>query len=161
METALVVVALLLCITGILGSVLPGLPGHPLNYIAMWCLQWAYAPFSNTVMIGFGVATLVVVLFEYFMPVWWAQKYGATRQGIIGSVIGMVLGIFFTPVGMVLGTLLGAIIGDMLAGRTTAEATRAGFATLIGTFVTIGIKLMLAGIMTSLIVYELIARLMS
>lgn len=159
MDAALIIVAVLLCMIGIAGSVLPGLPGHPLNYIAMWCVQWVYHPFSNTVLIVFGIATVVLILLEYFLPVWWAKKYGATREGIIGSVIGMVVGMVFTPIGMILGTLAGAIIGDMIAGRTTAEATRSGIATVFGTVITIGIKLILAGLMTSFIIYELIARL--
>lgn len=161
MDVALIVIAIVLCLLGIAGSVLPALPGHPLNYIAMWCVQWVYHPFSNTVLIVFGILTVIVLLFDYFMPVWWAKKYGATREGIIGSVIGMLAGIFFTPIGMILGTLAGAVIGDMIAGRTGPEAARSGMATLIGTFVAVGIKLLLAGIMTSFIIYKLIARLVS
>ncbi|MES2619900.1 MAG: DUF456 family protein [Bacteroidota bacterium] len=161
MDVILIILAIVLCIIGIVGSVLPALPGHPLNYIAMWCVQWVYHPFSNTVLTVFGILTVVVILFDYLMPVWWAKKYGATRQGIIGSIIGMLSGIFFTPIGMILGTLAGAIIGDMLAGRTGPEAARSGMATLIGTFVAVGVKVLLAGIMTSYIMYELIAKLLS
>ena len=158
MEAALIVIALILCIIGIAGSILPGLPGHPLNYIAMWCVQWAYHPFTTITLVFFGVATLLLMVFEYFVPVWWAKKYGATRAGIIGSIVGMLVGIVFTPIGMVFGTLAGAIIGDLIAGRSGPEAVRSGLASVIGTFVSIGIKLLLAGVMTSLIIYEVIAH---
>jgi uncharacterized protein len=156
MDTVLIITAIILSILGIIGSVLPALPGHPLNYMAMWCVQWVYHSFSTTTLIVFGVLTVVLIILEYVLPIWWAKKFGATREGIIGSAIGMVLGFFFTPIGMILGTLVGAIIGDMIAGRTTGEATRSGIATVFGTFLTIGLKLLLAGLMTSFVIYELI-----
>jgi uncharacterized protein YqgC (DUF456 family) len=156
MTTVLIILAILLSLIGIFGSVVPGLPGHPLNYIALWCLQWAFHPFASTTLIVFGILTVVVLFLDYFVPIWTAKKYGATRQGIIGSLIGMMIGFFFTPVGMILGTIAGAIIGDMIAGKTHTEATRSGIATFVGTLVSIGMKLLLSSIMTSMVIYKLL-----
>ena len=157
METTLIILAILFSIIGIIGCIIPGLPGHPLNYIAMWCVQWAIHPFSNTLMIVFGILTVVVFALDYLIPLWTGKKFGATRQGIIGSIAGMMLGIFLTPVGMILGMIAGAIIGDMVAGRTGAQATKSGIATFIGTLASIGLKLVVGGIMTSIVAYKLIA----
>jgi uncharacterized protein YqgC (DUF456 family) len=84
------------------------------------------------------------------------KKYGATKQGIWGSVIGMLVGMFFTPVGMILGLLLGAIIGDMMGGRNTKDATKSGIATFFGTLVSLGTKLIVAGLISSFVVIEAI-----
>ena len=159
METALIILAILLSIIGIIGCIFPGLPGHPLNYIAMWCVQWAIHPFSNTLLIVFGILTVVVFALDYLIPIWTGKKFGATRLGIIGSILGMILGIFLTPVGMILGMIAGAIIGDMVAGRTGAQATKSGIATFMGTLLSIGLKLLIGGLMTSIIIYKLIAYL--
>ena len=160
METALIILAILLSIIGIIGCIIPGLPGHPLNYIAMWCVQWAIHPFSNTLLIVFGILTVFAL--DYLIPIWTGKKFGATRLGIIGSILGMILGIFLTPVGMILGMIagmiVGAIIGDMIAGRTGAQATKSGIATFIGTLASIGLKLVVGGIMTSIVAYKLIAK---
>lgn len=157
METALIILALLLSIVGIVGCIIPGLPGHPLNYIAMWCMQWAIHPFSNSLMIVFGILTVLVFALDYLIPIWTGKKFGATRQGIIGSMVGMMVGIFLTPVGMILGMISGAIIGDMIAGKSTLQATKSGIATFMGTLISIGLKLVVGGLMTSIIIYKLIA----
>ena len=156
MVTALIIIAVLLCIIGIIGCIVPGLPGVPLNFIAMLLLQWAFQPYNIAILIVFGVLTVIVTVLDYMIPVWTAKRFGATKLGIWGSVIGMVAGIFFTPIGMILGTLLGAIIGDLIAGRTATQATRAGLGSLFGTLVTIGIKLTLAAAMTFIVVYGII-----
>ena len=159
METALIILAILLSIIGIIGCIIPGLPGHPLNYIAMWCVQWAIHPFSNTLLIVFGILTVFVFALDYLIPIWTGKKFGATRQGIIESIFGMILGIFLTPVGMILGMIAGAIIGDMVAGRTGAQATKSGIATFMGTLLSIGLKLLFGGLMTTIIIYKLITYL--
>ena len=159
MDTLLIILAILLCIVGFIGSIIPGLPGHPLNYLAMWCIQWPLHPFTTTTLIVFGVLTVIVLVLDYLIPIWTGKKYGATRQGIIGSMIGMLLGIVFTPIGMLLGTFLGAIIGDMVAGRTTSQATRSGVATFMGTIISIGFKVALSGIMTFMVFYKLVVLL--
>jgi uncharacterized protein len=157
-HTLLIIIAILLSIVGIIGCFIPTLPGTPLNYIAMWLIQWAFHPFTLTALIIYGVLTIVILVLDYFMPVMVAKRYGATRQGIIGSMIGMVIGFFFTPVGMILGIIAGAIIGDMIGGRSPSQATRSGIATFAGTLLSIGLKLLLSGVITGLIAYELVKR---
>lgn len=156
MSTALIILSILLAITGIVGSIIPGLPGHPLNYIAMWLLQWSIGPFSIAILITFGILTVLILILDYLIPIIAAKKYGATKLGIIGSILGMMIGFFFTPIGMIIGTIAGAIAGDMISGRTGAQATKSGIATFIGTLASTGMKLVLSGLMTGMIVYEVI-----
>lgn len=154
MEILLIAIALILSIIGIIGCIIPGLPGHPINYLALWFMQWAIHPFSNTLLIVLGILTILVLVLDYVIPVWTGKKFGATRQGIAGSIIGMFIGMFLTPVGMILGMIAGAIIGDMMAGKSSVDATKSGIATFMGTLLSIGLKLVLAGFMTSLIVIK-------
>ena len=70
----------------------------------------------------------------------------------------MVAGMFLTPIGMILGILLGAIIGDLIAGRTTSQASKSGLATFTGTLMSIGLKLMISGTMLVLVVIEIISK---
>lgn len=99
---------------------------------------------------------MVVVVIDYYLPIWFAKKYGATRYGIIGSIVGMLLGILFTPIGMLAGLVLGAIIGDLIAGRTETQAMRSGLATVFGTLLTIGFKFVLACFMSWFLFYEIV-----
>lgn len=155
MDVVLIIIAVVLSIVGIIGSIVPGLPGHPLNYIALLIIQWVFKPFSIATLIVMGVFTLIVLILDYFIPIWTAKKYGATKQGIIGSILGMFIGMFFTPVGMIAGAFAGAVIGDMLAGKIVGQATKSGLATLFGTLLSIGFKLILSITMSSLIAYEI------
>jgi uncharacterized protein YqgC (DUF456 family) len=156
MDWLLITLAIILSFTGIFGCIIPGLPGHPLNYLAMWCIQWSMHSFETSSLIIFGILTVIVLILDYMVPIWTAKKYGATKQGIWGSIIGMIVGMFLGPLGMIIGTIAGAIIGDMMAGRSTSQATRSGMATFTGTLISIGLKLLLAGVMTSMVFYKII-----
>mgnify|MGYP001597832069 CR=1 FL=1 len=158
-DIILLIVALLLCIIGLVGCIVPGIPGPPLNFAGMLIVQYVQKPFETYTLIIFGIHTSAILVIDYLLPVWFAKKFGATKQGIWGSIIGMFIGMFFTPVGMILGLLLGAIIGDLLAGRTSREATRSGIATLFGTLLSVGMKLGLAGVIFTFVFYECVRSL--
>ncbi len=147
MDYLLILFSFLFCFTGLAGCIIPGLPGPPLNYVALILLQWAFKPFSVTFLIVWAVVVIIITILDYMLPIWTAKKFGATRQGIIGSIVGMILGIFFTPIGMIAGLIAGAILGDLIAGQQLHKAVGSGAATAFGTLLTIGIKLIVSGIM--------------
>jgi uncharacterized protein YqgC (DUF456 family) len=153
-DVLLISLSIILCIIGIVGCIIPGLPGTPFNYAGMLIVHWRLSTFETSTLIIFGILTAAVLVIDYMLPVWFAKKFGATKQGIWGSIIGMLLGFLFTPIGMILGMLIGAIAGDMLAGRTSGEATRSGIATFFGTLLSIGIKLGVSLVISVLVFYE-------
>jgi uncharacterized protein YqgC (DUF456 family) len=155
-DIILMTLALVLCIIGLIGCLAPALPGPPLSYAGMLLVQWLTAPFSVVTLIIFGILALVIIILDYYMPIWFAQKFGATRQGIIGSIIGMVVGFFFTPIGMIFGLLIGAIVGDMIGGRSSKEAAKSGIATFLGTLFAIGLKLSLAALISFFVLWEVV-----
>ena len=148
MEYFFIIIAVLLAIVGLIGCILPALPGLPFNYIALLIIQYYHKPFSSTFLIVTAVIVAVVMVLDYFLPAWTAKKFGATKQGIWGSIIGMIAGIIFTPIGMLLGMFAGAVIGDMMAGKETKDAFKSGIATFFGTLFSIGLKLICAGVLT-------------
>ncbi len=154
MDYLLILFSLLFCFAGLAGCIVPGLPGPPLNYISLIFLQWAFKPFTVTFLVVWAVVVIVITILDYMLPIWTAKKFGATRQGIIGSIAGMILGFFFTPIGMIAGLIAGAIIGDLIAGQQLHKAVGSGAATAFGTLLTIGIKLIISGIMAFYAVFE-------
>ena len=134
MEWLWIVLGASFIIVGILGCLLPVLPGPPISYAGMLLLQLTdNPPFeSKTLVIWFLVAAGVTLL-DYVVPVWGTRKYGGTRKGVWGSVIGLVVGIFFfPPIGIIVGPFAGAVIGEMLAGKQSNDAFRAGFGSFVG-----------------------------
>lgn len=148
MEIALIIAAVLLAFTGIVGCIVPGLPGPPLNYISILLIQWAFSPFTENFLLWWAAIVLVVTLLDYYLPVWVAKKIGASREGIIGSIIGMLAGLVIPPVGIVFGLIAGAIIGDMIAGKRLHEAVYSGLATAFGTLLSTGLKLIVSAVLT-------------
>jgi len=155
----LIVIGLILNIIGIIGVILPALPGIVLNYIALILLYIAKgeAEFSLRILIVFGIITLLVTLLDYILPLLGARKYGASRIGILGAVIGMLVGIlFFPPFGIIFGLLIGAFLGELIAGKEQSQALRAGFATFLGSLTSMVVQLLLAIVMTFYFLIHLI-----
>ena len=147
----IIITGIILNIIGILGVILPALPGIVLNYIALVLLYTVRgeAVFGIRILIVFGVLTFMVTLLDYILPILGAKKYGASRQGIWGAVIGMLIGmLFFPPLGIVFGLLIGAFVGEIMAGKEHSQALRAGLATFLGSLTSMVVKLVLAIVMT-------------
>jgi len=89
--------ALLVMLCGLVGSVLPGLPGAPLVLVAAIAhrLYFGAASASNWVLAGIVALTLLSFAFDYLASMFGAKKLGATWRGILGAAVGGLIGIFF------------------------------------------------------------------
>lgn len=95
-----------------------------------------------------AVLTILVTVLDYVVPAVGAKKYGASKAGLWGSILGMLLGIvFFPPWGMLIGAFAGAMAGELLAGRKGKTALRAGWGVFVGNMAGIGLKLALCTVM--------------
>ena len=119
---------------GLLGSLLPGLPGTPLVLLAAIAhrLYFGAAGVSNLVL-GLLVAfTLLSLALDYAATMLGAKKLGATRRGIVGAVVGGVMGLFFAVPGILLGPFLGALVFELTGGRELKASARAGLGATLG-----------------------------
>lgn len=144
MDVAILVFGLILALAGIIGCILPIIPGPIFSFLALILLSWTknWQVFSLTFLIVMGSLTALLIVLDYIAPALGAKKYGASKSGLWGSVIGMIIGIFFIPPwGMIVGAFVGALIGEFLAGKSGKKALRAGWGILIGNVLVIGLKL--------------------
>ncbi|MBN1275884.1 MAG: DUF456 domain-containing protein [Deltaproteobacteria bacterium] len=149
---------LIISLTGLIGCILPVIPGPPLSFLALLILSFAedWQPFSFRFLTIMGVLTVIVTLLDYVLMSAGAKKFGASKTGVWFSIFGMITGIFlFPPWGILLGALAGAITGELLSGRTGSMALRAGFGVFVGNIMGVGLKLALSGIMLFFYVTEL------
>lgn len=134
MELILTILAVVLMGIGVLGTFLPVLPGLGL----MWCVAALYGWFEGFQRItpGYlavmGVLVAIAMVGEHYARAWGARKFGGSRSGAWGAVIGSILGLFFLPIGLFLGPFLGAVLGELITGRQGKEAMRAGLGSMIG-----------------------------
>ena len=134
METVLIVLGIILLILGVLGCFLPVIPGPPLAYGSLIALQFSeYKPFTAEFLVIWACVTLVVVLLDYYIPIWGTKKFGGTKGGTWGATIGLVMGIFlFPPFGIIIGPFLGAFVGELINGQDSSKALRSAFGSFIG-----------------------------
>jgi uncharacterized protein YqgC (DUF456 family) len=147
----LIIVGIILNILGIIGIVVPALPGIILNYLTLILLyiNRGEGEIGLSALITFGLLTLLVTLLDYILPLVGAKKFGASRTGIIFAAIGMITGIiFFPPSNIFFGLLIGAFVGELIAGKNQSQAFKAGFVTFLGILTSMVVKLMLAVVMT-------------
>jgi len=137
-------------ITGILGCILPLLPGPPLNYAGLLLLHFTTRfQFSTDFLIFWAIITAIVYGLDIVIPVWGTKKFGGSKRGVWGSLIGLVAGIFFfPPFGIIIGPFLGAVIGELTAGKDSGAALKSGFGSFIGFITGTVLKLVASGIMT-------------
>ena len=133
MDIFLIILAGLCLLVGLAGSVLPVLPGVPISYVGILLLHFtSNIQFSIKFLIFWAVIVVLVQVLDYYIPIWGTKKFGGTKKGVWGSVIGMFVGLFFGPWGIILGPFIGAIIGEVIAGKKFKLAIKAGFGAFIG-----------------------------
>jgi uncharacterized protein YqgC (DUF456 family) len=128
LDNLLIIISFLLSIAGVIGCIVPGIPGPPLNFAAIILMKIAYPDqVSWIVLIFFGIITLAVTILDYAIPILGGKLFKASRSGIIGSTIGMLIGIFiFPPFGIFIGLVVGAIVGEIISGKTKIQAAKTG-----------------------------------
>ena len=116
MNIVLAVLAFILLLAGLIGSVLPIIPGPPLGYAGILVLQFSgYGNFSLPFLIILGVIIVVITVMDFILPAKMTKWFGGSRLAVIGSTLGLIVGMFFfPPIGLIAGPFLGALAGELI-----------------------------------------------
>ena len=153
MEIFLLVIAFLFMLIGIIGCIVPGLPGTPISYIGLWIAQATdKVDFSWQFMLIWGIVVIVITLLDYVVPAWGTKRYGGSKWGVWGSTIGVFVGLFFGAAGVILGPLVGAILGELVSGKQLNDALKAGWGSFIGILFSTVLKLIACGLMLTALI---------
>jgi uncharacterized protein YqgC (DUF456 family) len=155
---ALIILGLVVALAGLIGCILPVMPGPPLSYASLFILSIAktWEPFSVAFLIVMGVLMVAVTLVDYIFPAIGARRYGASKAGVELSVIGMLVGVFFIPPwGIFIGAFAGAVIGELLVGKEGVRALQAGWGVFVGNMASIGFRLAFSGVVLFFYVKEM------
>jgi len=137
MTSPLWIVAILLVLAGIAGSVLPALPGVPLVFAGLLLGAWIdhFQKVGWFTLVILGLLTLLSFAVDFLATSMGAKRVGASKWAIAGSALGTLAGLFFGIPGLILGPFLGAVAGELLARRGQRQAVRSGFGAWIGLLV--------------------------
>jgi uncharacterized protein len=144
--------AIVLMAVGLIGTVLPAVPG------AIIILA---AAVMHQIMLGtekslgwWNIAALVVLTLlsyalEFAAGYFGAKRFGATKWGAFGAMAGAIVGLFFPFPGLIAGPIVGALAGELVAGKRLVSAGRAGWGTLLGNLAGMVCKLAIGLVMVS------------
>lgn len=152
-----IILIFILILIGIIGSVLPALPGTPIAFIGL--LVYKLCPLGENLSwwwISFcAILTILGMVINYFMPILTVKKFGGSKYGAIGATIGTLIG-FIVPYGFLYGPFLGAFVGELIFDFMNKRgALKASLGALLSYFLCMGVNIIICGIMMTIFIIHL------
>ena len=147
--------AIILIAAGIVGLVVPALPGIVLVFAGLVVAAWA----EGFAYVGQGTLVVLLVLcllgygIDFLAGAFGASRYGASKYSIIGAAIGAIAGMFFGLPGIILGPFIGAVVGELYVRRDLQAAGRAGFGAWIGLIAGTAAKIAITFVMIGVFIF--------
>ena len=152
MSVILWTVAVVLIVVGLVGIVVPALPGTVLIFAGLLLAAWSdgFARVSIPTIVVIGVIGAASYGVDFAAAALGAKHLGASKRAMVGAALGTLFGLFLGLPGLIAGPFLGAVLGELSAHRDWKRAGKAGLAAwigfAIGTAVKVGIAFAMIGI---------------
>jgi uncharacterized protein YqgC (DUF456 family) len=152
MELALYVLAAALIVGGLLGSILPVLPGIPMVFGGIWLAAAVddYRHLGVWWLVVIGALGVAGIAIDFVASTLGAKRVGASRRALWGAALGTVVGMFFGIPGLLVGPFAGALIGELASGNSVLRATHVGVGTWLGLLFGTLVKLVISFVMVGL-----------
>ena len=159
MDWILIILSLSLLSLGVLGAVLPALPGPPLAWLGLLVFYFTdFSSISLSALIASGVLAAVFTWADYYLPIALVRKWGGTEYGKRGALAGLLVGFFFAPWGIVLGPPVGAYMFERFGAKLEhREAYWSAFGSLMGFLLGTAGKMLYALVTLVWVLYEWVA----
>lgn len=160
MDIALVIIGFLLTLVGIIGSFIPVLPGPPLSWVGLLLLYLTKAVPDDWWFLSITlVIALTATVLDYVIPAAGTKKFGGSKAGMWGSIIGLLIAIFFPvlgPFGIIIWPFVGALVGELSQNQDQKRAWKAAFGSFIGFLTGTFLKFLIALIYFGLFLWKAI-----
>jgi uncharacterized protein YqgC (DUF456 family) len=143
------ILAGLIVIFGLIGTVVPALPGIPMIFTGLVLAAWStgFEPVGWWTIGVLGALTALSILIDFLAAAFGAQRLGASQRAFWGATLGALVGIFFGLPGIILGPFIGAVIAELTEGRGARQAGLSGYGVWVGIILGTAAKLAIAFIM--------------
>ena len=157
MDIFLISIGVLLVLIGLIGSILPIIPGPPIAFAGLLITHFTSKhPFSIELLLVFGGFAIVSSIIDNILPIYATKKFNGSKRGVWGSAIGLLIGLFFAPVGIIIGPILGAYLGEIIDGKSSNEALKPAMGSFVGFISSIFLRLGLSLVMAYFFIIEVI-----
>lgn len=152
LDIALYLLAAALIVGGLVGTVLPVLPGIPMLFGGIWLV----AAVDNYQRLGWwwllliGALGALGVLVDFVAATMGAKRAGASRRALWGASLGTIVGMFFGIPGLIVGPFVGALLGELTSGTSVLRSTHVGVSTWLGLLFGALLKLVISFVMLGL-----------
>lgn len=135
MDYLLIGIGFICVVIGLIGSVIPILPGPPISWIGILLLYLTKAiDFNYWILFISLLLAIFSVILDYVVPAMGIKKFQGSKAGIYGSYVGAIIGLF-TPffLGFLIGLFLGAFVGELIHdSKNINRALKAAVGAFIG-----------------------------
>jgi uncharacterized protein YqgC (DUF456 family) len=144
--------AVLLILVGLIGIVMPALPGHIMIFAGLVLAAWAdgFTRVGAATLVAIGLIGAASYGVDFAAAALGAKRLGASKRAMVGAGLGTLLGLFLGLPGLIVGPFVGAVLGELSTHRDWKRAGKAGVAAwigfAIGTAVKVGIAFAMIGI---------------
>jgi uncharacterized protein YqgC (DUF456 family) len=143
------ILAGLIVITGLVGTIVPVLPGIPIILAGLVLAAWStgFEPVGWGTIGVLAALTALSVLIDVLAAAAGAKKLGASPRAFWGATLGAIIGMFFGLPGILLGPFIGAVVAELSSGRGAQQAGRSGYGVWLGIVLGTAAKLAIAVLM--------------
>jgi uncharacterized protein YqgC (DUF456 family) len=151
-DILLYVIAGALIVIGLVGTIVPALPGIPLIFGGIWLIAGVdrYRHLGLWWLLGIAVVGAIGLTVDLLAGALGAKRVGASKQAVWGALVGTVVGLFFGLPGLLLGPFVGGALGELAAGNSILRSTDVGMSAWFGLIFGTIIKLVSSLIMVAL-----------
>ena len=134
MSVALWILAVLLVALGLVGTVLPVLPGALLVALGLGLAAWAdgFVHVGGGPLLAIGALAALSYAVDLLATAFGARRFGASPRAALGAALGGLVGLFLGFVGVILGPFVGAVLAELSLRRDLGQAGRAGAGAWLG-----------------------------
>jgi uncharacterized protein YqgC (DUF456 family) len=150
--------AVALVLVGLVGVVVPGVPGTILVFAGLWLAAWAdgYTRVGVWSLVAIGIIAAASYTVDFVAGALGVKRLGASTRAMTGAALGTLFGLFFGLPGLILGPFAGAVLGELSARRDLKQAGRAGVAAWIGFAIGMAVKVGLVFVMIGIFLAALL-----
>lgn len=137
------ILAGILLLVGLIGTVLPVLPGPPIAWAGLLAAHFSsYSQIEIWILIATGIAAVFVTVIDNIFPSVMTKKAGGSKAATLGCTIGLIVSFFLGPIFILIAPFAGAFIGEMIHDSSDAKrALKAAFGAFKGFLLGTGLKI--------------------